>query len=85
MSRLRDRFVERSRADRVALSTAFDADDRGELRRLAHSLSGAGGLFGFPQISARAAELEHAVDRNEPRDRLLDHLRALLDEIDSCN
>lgn len=84
MARLRQKFVERSRGDRDALAKAFDGGDRGELRRLAHSLSGAGGIFGFAGISQRAAQLEQAVDRNEPPDRLRELLDALLEEIDSC-
>lgn len=85
MARLKHRFVERSRADRDALVKALGENDRGELRRLAHSLSGAGGIFGFAGISDRAAHLEQGVDRNDPPDRLHELLDALLQEIDACN
>jgi HPt (histidine-containing phosphotransfer) domain-containing protein len=84
MARLKHRFVERSRGDREALVKAFGGVDREELRRLAHSLSGAGGIFGFEAISQCAARLEHGIDREEPPERLRELLDALLQEIDSC-
>jgi len=84
MARLKHRFVERSRGDREALVKALGDDERDELRRLAHSLSGAGGIFGFAGISECAAQLEQGVDRDDPPDRLRELLDALLKEIDSC-
>ncbi len=30
----------------------------GDLVRVAHSLAGTGGIFGFPELSARASDLE---------------------------
>lgn len=84
MARLRERFIARSRGDREALVAAFERQDREALRRLAHSLSGAGGIFGFPEVSRRAAELEQAIDRALPFDTLRELLAALLDEIDCC-
>jgi HPt (histidine-containing phosphotransfer) domain-containing protein len=84
MARLKDRFIARSQGDRDALVKAFDDGDREVLRRLAHSLSGAGGIFGFTGISRRAADLEQGIDRDEPRDHLRALLESLLDEIDCC-
>ena len=59
---LRQRFIDRSRSDRDALAAALAADDRPELQRLGHSLAGAGGLFGFPEISDAGQRLEDALD-----------------------
>ncbi len=84
MARLKHRFVERSRGDREALVNALRDDDRQELRRLAHSLSGAGGIFGFAGISQCAAHLEQGIERGDPPDRLGELLDALLEEIGSC-
>jgi HPt (histidine-containing phosphotransfer) domain-containing protein len=84
MARLKQRFVVRSAEDRMALLKAFDRGDREELRRLAHSLSGAGGIFGFADISQYAAQLEQGIDRGDPLDRLSELLSALAKEIESC-
>ncbi len=63
--RLREQFAARA-ATHVAMLDALAgrlADegapaDREEVRRIAHSLAGAGGTFGFAVISKSAAELE---------------------------
>jgi HPt (histidine-containing phosphotransfer) domain-containing protein len=84
MAKLRERFIARSRVDREALAGAFAGGNRVELGRIAHGLSGAGGLFGFPAISALASQLESGVDRNEPDSALqtkLDALTAALDQL----
>jgi HPt (histidine-containing phosphotransfer) domain-containing protein len=65
MERLRQRFRQRSGGDRAALEAALERQDTVEMKRLAHSLSGAAGIFGYPVISERAAALEAALDRNE--------------------
>jgi HPt (histidine-containing phosphotransfer) domain-containing protein len=82
MAKLRERFVARSHVDRTGLTSAFAAGDRAELRRIAHSLSGAGGLFGFPIISALAAELEQAIDQGEHGCELQARLDALTSELE---
>ena len=66
VEQLRLRFRSRARDEHGLLAAALAAGDLGELRRLAHSLSGAGGIFGYPGISALAAALEGALDRAEP-------------------
>ena len=59
------------------------------IRAIAHGLAGAGGIFGFPQISGAAADLEQAIivefeNNNSPRsvyqalDRLLASIAAYL-------
>jgi HPt (histidine-containing phosphotransfer) domain-containing protein len=62
LEKLRGRFVARSCVERAQLETALAAADLIEVRRIAHSLSGAGGTFGFPAISQAAGDLEAAVD-----------------------
>ena len=42
------------------MRSAACADNLPEVGRLAHQLKGAGGSYGFPQISAAARELERA-------------------------
>jgi HPt (histidine-containing phosphotransfer) domain-containing protein len=81
MAQLRARFRTRAAADRARIAAALDQADWDEVRRLAHGLSGSGGVFGFPQVSKDAEAVEIAID--EGRDaaqvralggRLLDRL-----------
>ena len=63
----------------IALKSARMAHAAGEsgaratLKDLAHMLKGSGGTYGFPEITAAAAELEQA-----PEDQLLERLDELL-------
>lgn len=76
---LREKFRERCARELARLSEPDLAVE--ELRVLAHGLAGAGGTFGFPEVSAAAADLEEALDRGPAteaaRARLADALRAL--------
>lgn len=65
---LRERFVARSRSEGMMLAKALAADDRAELQRIAHSLAGAGGLFGHPEISDAGQSLEDALDEGTTED-----------------
>ncbi|HEV2078566.1 MAG TPA: Hpt domain-containing protein [Allosphingosinicella sp.] len=62
MAQLRERFLARAESDRAKLVAAATLDDRAELRRLAHGLSGSAAVFGFPDIGLDAQALEEAVD-----------------------
>jgi HPt (histidine-containing phosphotransfer) domain-containing protein len=62
MEQLRARFRERLAADRRPLSEALGSGDRGALRAICHRMAGAAGMFGFASLSARASEIECAVD-----------------------
>ncbi|RJT33399.1 histidine phosphotransferase [Mesorhizobium waimense] len=56
LARCADQLAELKAAREGGPSSGRSADD--PLVRIAHSLAGAGGTFGFPDISARASELE---------------------------
>jgi CheY-like chemotaxis protein len=66
---LRAGFLQRVRKDAAALSEdrlMLKAGNRlpntlGRIKRIAHGLSGAGGIYGFAEISAAAADLEDAI------------------------
>ena len=63
MAVLRGRFTARAQLDREQIRAAL-AEHRGEdLRRVAHSLSGSGATFGFPNVSDAAEALERALDQ----------------------
>jgi HPt (histidine-containing phosphotransfer) domain-containing protein len=50
-----------------------------ELRRLAHSLRGSGGTYGFPEVTEAAGLLEDAPEADRPRQ--LDHLLEVLRQV----
>jgi chemotaxis protein histidine kinase CheA len=65
---LRSVFVQRIKGDaallalcRSALGEEADPTTVGQIRKIAHGLAGAAGLFGFDQISSEAAAVEDAV------------------------
>jgi HPt (histidine-containing phosphotransfer) domain-containing protein len=66
LAALRQRFRDRASAESDALEGIVADLERGapgtllqaEIRRIAHSLAGAGGTFGFAAISACAARLD---------------------------
>ncbi len=62
MAQLRARFQVRAAEDRERLAVALATQDRAETRRLAHGLSGTGGVFGFAGLSSAAEAVELAVD-----------------------
>ena len=82
---LRQRFIDRSRSDRDSLVAALAADDRLELQRLAHSLAGAGGLFGFPEISDAGQRLEDALDESAEAVEVLAAGEALLRKLEALD
>jgi HPt (histidine-containing phosphotransfer) domain-containing protein len=69
LAAFRARFIERAAADRDRLAQARarlslpEGDPvaaAAEIERLAHGLAGAGGTFGFPEVSVAAEEVEAA-------------------------
>lgn len=62
MARLRERFLARAGEDRLALLEASAAGDAAAVRRVVHGLAGAGGTFGFPEVSEAAQRVEDALD-----------------------
>tara|TARA_R110002020_G_scaffold114101_8_gene262436 strand:- start:2598 stop:2915 length:318 start_codon:yes stop_codon:yes gene_type:complete len=66
MAALRAHFTTRARRDGDELKLLAEeiaADDavRAKIVHIAHGLAGAGAIFGMPQVSTQAAELEEAI------------------------
>lgn len=78
---LRARFVERVGKDRAAMSAALDAKDHIAMRRIAHSLTGNAGIFGFPEITDAARAIEDALDSKASGDTLRRLCRELDDKV----
>jgi HPt (histidine-containing phosphotransfer) domain-containing protein len=75
---LRQRFVERARADADVLEQALLQGERLEMERLVHGLAGAAGLFGYRALSEQAVSLDAQFARRDPPDEamLRDLIRA---------
>lgn len=56
--RLPERLAEIEEACRAARNAGFTGEPLRTFHRLVHSLAGAGGTFGFPEVSDLARELE---------------------------
>jgi HPt (histidine-containing phosphotransfer) domain-containing protein len=65
MQSLRLRFCSRLTEDIGALEAAAEAGDGAAIRAICHRMAGAGGMFGFADLSAAASEAEEAVDAGE--------------------
>lgn len=66
MEALRTRFRTRALDEADQLETALAGDDRATLERLAHSLAGTAGLFGYRAIGEAAAAVDGAFARGDP-------------------
>jgi HPt (histidine-containing phosphotransfer) domain-containing protein len=86
---LRRRFCDRAMAQSHELEEIVSKLEDGaavrewgaEVRRIAHSLAGAGGTFGFSELSAHAGELDEFVRRPPESIELAGACRALICEI----
>ncbi len=79
---LRERFRARSAEDLVRLRALLDSEDTDELRRLAHSIAGAAGTFGFPTLSRAAAIIDDAfVAGHTPGQASFDRLEQELEAV----
>jgi HPt (histidine-containing phosphotransfer) domain-containing protein len=66
MEALRIRFRVRALHEADQLEAALAGNDRATLERLAHSLAGTAGLFGYRAIGEAAAAVDGAFARGDP-------------------
>lgn len=62
-----DLLIQELPHQREALSRAYTADDRVELRKLTHKLVGSASYCGTPALKAAAQDLEAALPDDEPQ------------------
>lgn len=62
MAALCRRFVASAEQQGAALRAALRANDQDRAAEVAHHLAGAAGIFGQPDLGARALRLEEAID-----------------------
>lgn len=100
---LADRYIERTRGDVLSMRSLIERAQLGdesvlaEIERMAHSIHGAGAMFGFPDVSASGAAIERlaegaACDANsglavKPHalNRLMDRAVQLAREVESAD
>jgi HPt (histidine-containing phosphotransfer) domain-containing protein len=73
--KLQQKFVERCKNELVVLTetaskTVLEPESLSLLARLAHSLAGAGGTFGFTEISKEASGLEDLLTSDSSKDEM---------------
>lgn len=64
MQALRQRFIGEAEGEAAALEDQAAARAWIEVRDLSHRVAGRAGMFGFPDLTDLARELEEAVDAN---------------------
>ena len=74
-------FLETRRKEIEALETALAAGDHTQVREIGHKMKGAGGSYGFDEISRLGLILEEAGDEGDP-EKAGDALRELRDYLD---
>ena len=79
MHSLRLRFCGRLTEDIGALQAASENGDRGAMRSVCHRMAGAGGMFGFADLSAAASEAEEAIDARANLSRVQERIARVLD------
>jgi HPt (histidine-containing phosphotransfer) domain-containing protein len=91
LDKIRKRFTERCRGDldrlrelRASGVYRDDAEAISVLAGIAHSLAGAGGTLGFPQISSRAFEVESMLIEGSIDDRATKALDELIQTLETA-
>lgn len=76
-----EEFVEGLRPRLDELKAAFEARNWGHLETLAHRLKGAGGSYGYPQLSEVGAEMEETfkLQQADDMDKWISKLQELTD------
>lgn len=84
MAALRLRFRARLAEERVLLRDAAEAGDAAALRAVCHRIAGAGGMFGYAELSALASRVEEEIDAGAEGPALAAstaRLTSLIDEV----
>jgi histidine phosphotransfer protein HptB len=78
MAELVDMYVEETAEKIATLEAALASGDRDKLRSVAHQMKGAGGSYGFDQVTTCAAALEAAVKQAKPTETIRGHFDELV-------
>jgi CheY-like chemotaxis protein len=89
---MREEFLQRVDGDLITMAGHWSAMEDGtdvssslaEIRNIAHKLAGAGGIFGFDEISEAAANLEEAVIHGCDGSGTVSEIASALDRVAAC-
>lgn len=84
MGELVEAFIDRVPARRRTLCELFAEGNWNELERTAHQLKGAGGSYGFDELTSAAARLEQVVKSRETLAVISQALEAVVICCDRC-
>ena len=84
MEALRGRFRGRLSEERAVLAEAAAKSDRATLRAICHRIAGAGGMFGYGDLSDLASLIEEGLDGGAPCPALRTQVSELLAAIDAA-
>lgn len=65
---LRRRFLDRTEGDLVTLVAAVERGDFEQIRSISHRIAGIAGVFGFPELGAKARFIEDALELGAPEE-----------------
>jgi chemotaxis protein histidine kinase CheA len=81
MGTIIDEFVLGLPAEVGKLLSLIKSEDMVPLRRVAHQLRGAGGGYGFDEITERASIVENSIKASENRESISQQIDSLIDVI----
>jgi CheY-like chemotaxis protein len=92
LGEMRQEFLQRVDGDLIAMAGHWSAMEDGTdvssslagIRTIAHKLAGAGGIFGFDEISEAASALEEAVIHGSDGSGTVSEIESALDRVASC-
>lgn len=85
LAAIAERFAAQAGETAAAIGAALDAGNHAELARLAHSLAGRAGMFGYGVIGDAARAVEEAVDAGASGKAIAKLTRDLLDGLADLN
>jgi HPt (histidine-containing phosphotransfer) domain-containing protein len=85
LAAIAERFAAQAAETAAEIGVALDREDRPELARLAHSLAGRAGMFGYGAIGDAARRVEEAVDAGVSGPELAGLTRDLLGHLAELN
>jgi len=74
-------FLENRRKDMATITEALHVEDYETIQRMGHSMKGAGGGYGFDEITDIGMRMETAA-QDEDRDEILGQVQALSDYLE---
>jgi len=78
LAKLLEKFVERLPERVAVISSSLEERNLNELRQAVHQLKGAGGGYGFPQITESAGRAEEQIKAEADLESIRSHVESLI-------